>query len=278
VIVIDSGSTDGTLEILDKYPFIRLYQIPPEEFSHGGTRNYGVSLAKGEFVVMTVQDAFLENNSVMENAIKHFQDENIQAVAGRQAVPKHNEKNPHQWYRPINKPKVEYFQFKNPLQYEQLTPEQKRWVCGLDNVLAFYRKAALIALPFQKCDFGEDLLWANDAYSKGFVIILDPNLKTWHYHSQNYHYTYKVSIICAYNDWKIFGLLPQFSFKLKDIMLILYRNIKYKAHPKWIVYNLIINYASYKAQKKMANEINRSIKAAEELFKKHIVIIPLGRQ
>jgi len=56
VIIIDSGSTDSTLEIVKKYPII-LHQIPPEEFGHGKTRNLGVSIAKGEFVVMTVQDA-----------------------------------------------------------------------------------------------------------------------------------------------------------------------------------------------------------------------------
>ncbi len=51
VIIIDSGSTDGTLDIINLYP-VRLYQIPPGTFNHGATRNYGVSLTKGEFVVI----------------------------------------------------------------------------------------------------------------------------------------------------------------------------------------------------------------------------------
>ena len=40
VICVDSGSKDETLDIIRKYP-CRLFQIPPEEFGHGKTRNYG---------------------------------------------------------------------------------------------------------------------------------------------------------------------------------------------------------------------------------------------
>ena len=42
VLVIDSGSTDRTLEILDRFADrIRLHRITREEFSHGGTRDAG---------------------------------------------------------------------------------------------------------------------------------------------------------------------------------------------------------------------------------------------
>jgi rhamnosyltransferase len=50
VIVIDSGSTDKTLEIIRKYP-LRLYEIASDDFRHSKTRNLGASFAKGEFVV-----------------------------------------------------------------------------------------------------------------------------------------------------------------------------------------------------------------------------------
>lgn len=57
VIVIDSGSTDNTLNIISKYPKVHLRQIPNSEFGHGKTRNMAMELAKGDFVVFLTQDA-----------------------------------------------------------------------------------------------------------------------------------------------------------------------------------------------------------------------------
>lgn len=56
VLVIDSGSTDGTLEIAAEFP-VEVLEIRPESFDHGGTRNLGVERTDGEFVVFLTQDA-----------------------------------------------------------------------------------------------------------------------------------------------------------------------------------------------------------------------------
>ncbi|MCK4667799.1 glycosyltransferase family 2 protein, partial [Candidatus Dependentiae bacterium] len=50
VIIIDSGSKDKTLKIIKKYP-AQLIKIRPREFGHGKTRNYGVGISKGKFLV-----------------------------------------------------------------------------------------------------------------------------------------------------------------------------------------------------------------------------------
>ena len=56
VILVDSGSTDQTLEIANAFP-VRKFAIPSGEFNFGLTRNYAFSLARGEFVVTLSQDA-----------------------------------------------------------------------------------------------------------------------------------------------------------------------------------------------------------------------------
>jgi glycosyltransferase involved in cell wall biosynthesis len=73
VIVIDSGSTDGTLEILRKYPAVKLVQIKAEEFGHGRTRNLGAQSARGDIVVFLNADAIpLDENwlAPLLNALK----------------------------------------------------------------------------------------------------------------------------------------------------------------------------------------------------------------
>ena len=56
VIHVDSGSTDDTLTVADRYA-CRRYQIPSADFSHSATRNFAASLSRGELVVYVSADA-----------------------------------------------------------------------------------------------------------------------------------------------------------------------------------------------------------------------------
>ena len=82
VIVVDSGSTDGTLEIIRQYP-VKLHQIPPEQFHHAKTRNYLASLATGEYLVFLSQDAFPANSEWLRSLVSNLKEPKIAAVYGR---------------------------------------------------------------------------------------------------------------------------------------------------------------------------------------------------
>ncbi len=88
VILVDSGSTDGTEEIVRTYP-VRLYTIKPEEFHHAGTRNYLASLAQGQYLVYLNADAFPASPTWLDSLLGNFSDPTVGAVYGRH-LPKQN--------------------------------------------------------------------------------------------------------------------------------------------------------------------------------------------
>jgi rhamnosyltransferase len=56
-LVIDSGSTDRTLDIVAAHPDVRLHVIPNSEFGHGRTRQLAARLARGKVVAYLTHDA-----------------------------------------------------------------------------------------------------------------------------------------------------------------------------------------------------------------------------
>ena len=178
VIIIDSGSEDGTLDIVSRFP-LKIIRIKPEEFGHGRTRNLGIQAASGEFIFFTVQDAQLAHSELFTRALSHFQDKDVQAVGGKQIVPHSPDKHPLQWYRPVGKPNVETLDLAS---FSRMTNKEKFFYARLDNVAAMYRSSALNSQPFEDVDFGEDIIWAIKALEKGWKIIIDHNLLVYHYH------------------------------------------------------------------------------------------------
>ena len=252
VIIIDSGSTDGTLEILAKYPFIRLYQIAPDEFNHGGTRNYGVSLAKGEFVVMTVQDAWAASDDWLEIMYNHFKDEEVVAVVGQQVAPHLKGINPHQWYRPVSQPRLIEIYFKDPIDYLKLSGKEQDDSIFYDDVNTMYRKTVLLEIPFENIEFGEDMLWMKTAISKGHKAIYDARSSVWHYHFLDKEYLYHVTLLVIYFKYLIFGYIQSYRYGFKEIILLMIRNFKYQAQLKWLIHNYLI----LKAQKNAYSDFN----------------------
>ncbi|MEN0083823.1 MAG: glycosyltransferase [Leifsonia sp.] len=85
VLVIDSGSTDSTLDIVRSFPEVVLHQIPNSEFGHGRTRNLAARLAKGDLVAYLTHDAVPASESWLTELVAPFAiDERIVAVMGKQ--------------------------------------------------------------------------------------------------------------------------------------------------------------------------------------------------
>ncbi|WP_448809350.1 glycosyltransferase family A protein [Agromyces bauzanensis] len=85
VLVIDSGSTDSTLDIIRDFPDVRLHEIPNSEFGHGRTRNLAAQLARGRYVAYLTHDAIPVDERWLRELLAPFEiDERIVAVLGNQ--------------------------------------------------------------------------------------------------------------------------------------------------------------------------------------------------
>ena len=83
VLLIDSGSTDATIDIARRFP-IRIEQIRPEEFHHAHTRNLAASLGKGAIIVNLSGDAIPASDTWLQRLLTNFNDLSVGAVYGRQ--------------------------------------------------------------------------------------------------------------------------------------------------------------------------------------------------
>src|ERR1700676_2974293 len=83
VIAVDSGSTDGSLDVLRRFP-VRLEQISSEAFHHARTRNFAAGLASGEILIFLSQDAIPTSDTWLNTMISNFDDPKVGAAYGRQ--------------------------------------------------------------------------------------------------------------------------------------------------------------------------------------------------
>ena len=208
IIVLDSMSTDKSKEIALSYN-AEVIDVPAGTFNHGLTRNEGVKYCKGDLIFFTVQDAFIAENNMLERMSAHFTDKSVMAVVGHQGIPHELDKNPSVWFKRMTKPTPETRYFPTNT-FVQLPKNKQVDLSRWDNVVAMYRKEALIDLPFQKTNFCEDCLWANMALNKGYKIISDSSLLVYHYHHLTFNYFFKTTFIVNYYFLQFFDYSPQY--------------------------------------------------------------------
>jgi rhamnosyltransferase len=92
VLVIDSGSSDGTREyvaaLAADWPALRLHEIAPGEFHHARTRNLGAAMTSGAFLVYLGGDAIPSDErwlSCLLEPLLRDSSGHITASYGRQA-------------------------------------------------------------------------------------------------------------------------------------------------------------------------------------------------
>lgn len=85
VILVDSGSSDGTLHVARQYPIDDIVYIAPSEFSFGRALNYGCEAADGEFCVFASAHVYPARADWLDKLLEKFEnDDELALVYGKQ--------------------------------------------------------------------------------------------------------------------------------------------------------------------------------------------------
>jgi rhamnosyltransferase len=83
VILVDSGSTDSTVPIAEKYG-VKIVHIPKEDFTFGRALNRGCEVATGDFLLFASAHVYPLRHDWLEQIIAPFSDPEVVLCYGRQ--------------------------------------------------------------------------------------------------------------------------------------------------------------------------------------------------
>lgn len=190
VIVIDSGSKDGTTEFVrDYHSDVRLIEIASEEFGHGRTRNLGIKASNSQFIAFLTHDAMPSNEDWLANLVSAMEaDENIAGCFGRHVA--------HEFASPFTKRDLDLL-FKSFLKHPLVLSkdiDQKKYHTDIrwQQLLHFYsdnnsimRRSVWERIPYPDVEFAEDQLWAKAIIDAGYSKAYAPDAIVSHSHDYN---------------------------------------------------------------------------------------------
>ena len=186
ILVIDSGSTDGTVDLVKSYENIRFHSIPSNEFNHGGTRNLGVELTTGEFIAFLTHDACPANSHWLFNLVSAI--EHYPCAAG--AFGKHYAYDDASAFtkRDLNT-HFKLMQDQPTCLARNTDIEAYENDLGWRQLLHFYsdnnscmRRSIWQDIPYRPIKFGEDQLWAHDIIEAGHSKVYASQAIVYHSH------------------------------------------------------------------------------------------------
>jgi glycosyltransferase involved in cell wall biosynthesis len=175
VIVVDSGSTDGTIEIIEKFPAV-LHRVAAGDFGHGKTRNLAAGLARGAYIVYMTQDTTPADSRWLGALVERVERDASVAGAFSMLIPREN------------CPMDEYVAVKVLFPGEDRIWSRSAAAKGVlfSNISSCIRKDVLAKIRFDdQCRFGEDRDWAYRAVSAGLTIAYCPASRAYHSHDES---------------------------------------------------------------------------------------------
>ena len=282
IIVIDSGSTDGTVEIAKRHEVVEIVPIAPKHFDHGETRNYGASLSGSEFTAFSVQDAIPADREVLQRMLACFDSPEVAGVCGCQIIQPRPECNPVDWFAPVSEPVNRRYQYPSARSYDLASLRERRAAASWDNVLALYRTSVVAnKVRFRRTKFGEDALWAIDALRSGYELVYCPLARVHHYHHESAAYAERRLLEELYLRYIAFGEIPTknegIGRDVRAARALIKRNVGFGQMVYWLRYNLARNRGYRRAIRAFVNACRQGPDAVVQLMGNKCELPSLGR-
>lgn len=197
VIVVDSGSTDQTVQIAASQG-ARIVHIQPGDFTFGRSLNRGVAAARGEIVVIVSAHCYPVYPDWLEHLIQPFANPQVAVSYGKQRGGETNWYSEHQFFRKY---------FPDVSQPRQGNPYSH-------NANAAIRRSLWELHPYDENLTGlEDLAWSSRAFEQGYAIAYVAEAEVIHLHDETLaqvHNRYRREAVAMKQ------ILPQSRFTLRN--------------------------------------------------------------
>lgn len=196
VVVVDSGSTDRTLDIARRHG-VDIHTIDPAEFSFGRSLNRGITQARGELVVFASAHVYPVYDTWLDHLTRPFRDPAIALAYGRQ----------------VGGPTTPYSESQILATWFPAESSVSQEHAFANNANAAIRRSEWAAAPYDEDLTGlEDLDWAAKAMDRGKAIAYVAEAPVVHLHDERFSQTlnrYRREAIAhrrIFNDPRMGGL------------------------------------------------------------------------
>jgi glycosyltransferase involved in cell wall biosynthesis len=170
ILVVDSGSTDATLDIARGYG-ARIHEISPENFDYSKALNIGIERVGGDLVLILSAHAIPVDDRWVARMIAPFADPQIAGVASRQ-IPWHGAP-----WREVLRIAREF-----PETSEIFTHTNADQIL-FSNAVSCIRRSAWLEEPFT-LPAAEDLEWAQRVVAGGWSVAYAGDAPAYHSHDE----------------------------------------------------------------------------------------------
>ncbi|MBI2954661.1 MAG: glycosyltransferase [Chloroflexi bacterium] len=201
IMVVDSGSTDRTLEIARQYADI-VVEIPAEDFTFGYASNVGCRHASGQYAVLISAHAVPIDENWLDHLLKPFCDDDVAGTWGSEQG----------W---SDSPETLPESLSKRICLTQVNFGPRNGVWGFNAANAAIRLDRWREVPFdERLSASEDKLWAWSQVKNGHRLVYVPEAAAYHIHRLSPRQVYRR----AWGEHRATAeFMPELEFGLMDV-------------------------------------------------------------